>query len=182
MVADLVDSLGENPFELLAIDPLDENRLYVRILGASAETLAHQRRWWAQLRPVGFDPGQAECFPEARERYDPGRRHGGHRRSSRYRSTDDGARASSRGRRLPTFTPWPNAMASSTSPPTISPMAMRSRSPTTRAYTSGRSPGSTGACRQELRCRAVRRKVRVLREHQTVARSGVWNGTKRGGW
>ncbi len=40
VAADLVESLGENPFELLAIDPLDENTLYVRILGASAETLA----------------------------------------------------------------------------------------------------------------------------------------------
>lgn len=39
-VADLVGSLGTNPFELLAIDPLDENRLYVRILGPFAETLA----------------------------------------------------------------------------------------------------------------------------------------------
>jgi hypothetical protein len=36
----LVDALGENPFELLAIDPLDENKLYARVLGASAETLA----------------------------------------------------------------------------------------------------------------------------------------------
>ena len=40
VVADLVESLGENPFELLAIDALDENRLYARILGASSETLA----------------------------------------------------------------------------------------------------------------------------------------------
>jgi hypothetical protein len=40
VTADLVDSLGENPFELLAIDPSDQNTLYVRILGASAETLA----------------------------------------------------------------------------------------------------------------------------------------------
>lgn len=39
-VANLVDAFGENPFELLAIDPLDENKLYVRILGATAETLA----------------------------------------------------------------------------------------------------------------------------------------------
>lgn len=39
-VADLAEALGENPFELLAIDPLDENKLYARILGASAETLA----------------------------------------------------------------------------------------------------------------------------------------------
>jgi hypothetical protein len=36
----LVDSLGEDPFQLLAIDPLDEKRLYVRILGTFAETLA----------------------------------------------------------------------------------------------------------------------------------------------
>ena len=40
VVADLVESLGEKPFELLAIDPLDENRLYARVLGAAAETLA----------------------------------------------------------------------------------------------------------------------------------------------
>jgi hypothetical protein len=40
VVADLVESLGENPFDLLAIDALDEDRLYARILGASAETLA----------------------------------------------------------------------------------------------------------------------------------------------
>ncbi|HVY29810.1 MAG TPA: hypothetical protein VHB79_24790 [Polyangiaceae bacterium] len=37
---DLADSLGENPFELLAIDALDENKLYGRVLEASAETLA----------------------------------------------------------------------------------------------------------------------------------------------
>jgi len=40
LAADLVSSLGENPFELVAIDPVDEDRLYARILGASAETLA----------------------------------------------------------------------------------------------------------------------------------------------
>lgn len=39
-VADLVDALGENPFELLGIDPLDENKLYARVLGPAAETLA----------------------------------------------------------------------------------------------------------------------------------------------
>jgi hypothetical protein len=39
MSADLVDSLGENPFELLWIDPADPERIYVRILGPSAETL-----------------------------------------------------------------------------------------------------------------------------------------------
>ena len=40
IVADLVESLGENPFELLAIDSLDEDKLYARVLGATAETLA----------------------------------------------------------------------------------------------------------------------------------------------
>jgi hypothetical protein len=40
VVADLVESLGQSPFELLAIDATDENRLFVRILEASAETLA----------------------------------------------------------------------------------------------------------------------------------------------
>jgi hypothetical protein len=39
MTADLVDSLGPNPFELLWIDPVDPDRIYVRILGPSAETL-----------------------------------------------------------------------------------------------------------------------------------------------
>jgi hypothetical protein len=39
-VADLADALGENPFELLAIDPLDDTKLYARVLGPSAETLA----------------------------------------------------------------------------------------------------------------------------------------------
>jgi hypothetical protein len=37
--ADLVDALGENPFELLGIDSVDPDRIYVRILGPSAETL-----------------------------------------------------------------------------------------------------------------------------------------------
>lgn len=40
VVADLVESFGEAPFELLAVDPSDENRLFVKILGAGAETLA----------------------------------------------------------------------------------------------------------------------------------------------
>jgi MYXO-CTERM domain-containing protein len=42
VVADLVDSLGENPFELLAVDPSDENRLQVRLLGADSEALAQR--------------------------------------------------------------------------------------------------------------------------------------------
>lgn len=40
VASDLADSLGHDPFELLAIDPRDENALYGRILGGSAETLA----------------------------------------------------------------------------------------------------------------------------------------------
>jgi hypothetical protein len=40
IAADLVDSLGTNPVELLAIDPIDENRVYARVLEPSAETLA----------------------------------------------------------------------------------------------------------------------------------------------
>ncbi len=40
VTADLVESLGESPFELLAIDASDEDKLFARILGASAETLA----------------------------------------------------------------------------------------------------------------------------------------------
>jgi hypothetical protein len=38
--ADLEASLGQNPFELVAIHPLDERRLYARVLKASAEALA----------------------------------------------------------------------------------------------------------------------------------------------
>ena len=40
LAADLVDSFGGSPFDLLAIDPVDSNRMYARILGPSAETLA----------------------------------------------------------------------------------------------------------------------------------------------
>jgi hypothetical protein len=40
VVADLVEAFGEAPFELLAVDPTDENRLFVRVLGPSAEALA----------------------------------------------------------------------------------------------------------------------------------------------
>lgn len=40
VVANLVDSLGANPFELLAIDADDPRKLFARVLGASAEALA----------------------------------------------------------------------------------------------------------------------------------------------
>lgn len=40
VVSDLSESLGDVPFELLAVDANDENRLFVRVLGPSAEALA----------------------------------------------------------------------------------------------------------------------------------------------
>ncbi len=40
MVANLLGSLGRSPFELLAVDPTDANKLYAKVLGLSAETLA----------------------------------------------------------------------------------------------------------------------------------------------
>lgn len=62
VVADLVDALGENPFELLSIDPSDENRLYVRILEASAETLAiSDDGGLSFVRSVSF-PGKLRAF------------------------------------------------------------------------------------------------------------------------
>jgi hypothetical protein len=42
-VADLVDSLGENPFELLAIDKNDPSTIFIRVLGPSSESLAVSR-------------------------------------------------------------------------------------------------------------------------------------------
>jgi hypothetical protein len=62
LVADLVDSLGENPFELLAIDPIDEDRLYVRILGASAETLAHSDDGGQSFIQSVSIPGKLNAF------------------------------------------------------------------------------------------------------------------------
>lgn len=62
VAADLVDSLGENPFELLAIDSGDENRLHVRILEASAETLATSDDGGKSfVRSVSF-PGKLRAF------------------------------------------------------------------------------------------------------------------------
>lgn len=60
--ADLVESLGENPFQLLAIDALDEDRLYVRVLGASAETLATSKDGGLSfVQSVSF-PGKLNAF------------------------------------------------------------------------------------------------------------------------
>jgi photosystem II stability/assembly factor-like uncharacterized protein len=39
VVTDLVDQVGESPFELLAVDPSNADRLFIKILGPSAETL-----------------------------------------------------------------------------------------------------------------------------------------------
>lgn len=62
LVADLADSLGENPFELLAIDPIDEDRLYVRILGASAETLATSDDGGLSFAQSVSIPGKLNAF------------------------------------------------------------------------------------------------------------------------
>jgi hypothetical protein len=62
VAADLVDSLGENPFELLAIDPSDEDKLYVRILGASAETLAISEDGGLSFVQSVSIPGKLKAF------------------------------------------------------------------------------------------------------------------------
>jgi len=62
VVADLVDSLGENPFELLAIDPADENIVYVRMLGPADETLAISRDGGLTFARVVSIPGKLNAF------------------------------------------------------------------------------------------------------------------------
>jgi hypothetical protein len=62
LVADLVDSLGDSPFELLAIDPIDEDKLYVRILGPSAETLAHSDDGGMSFVQSVSIPGKLNAF------------------------------------------------------------------------------------------------------------------------
>lgn len=62
VAADLVESLGENPFELLAIDPLDENRLFVRILGETAETLATSNDGGLSFVQSVAIPGKLSAF------------------------------------------------------------------------------------------------------------------------
>jgi hypothetical protein len=64
VVADLVESLGENPFELLAIDALDENRLHVRILGPFAETLATSDDGGLSFVQSVSIPGKLNAFLE----------------------------------------------------------------------------------------------------------------------
>ncbi len=62
VAADLVDSLGENPFELLAIDPSDQDKLYVRVLGASAETLAISQDGGLSFVQSVSIPGKLKAF------------------------------------------------------------------------------------------------------------------------
>jgi hypothetical protein len=62
VAANLLESLGENPFELLAIDPSDENKLYVRILGASAETLATSSDGGLSFVQSVSIPGKLKAF------------------------------------------------------------------------------------------------------------------------
>lgn len=61
-VANLVEAFGENPFELLAIDPLDENKLYARILGATAETLATSDNGGLSFVQSVSIPGKLNAF------------------------------------------------------------------------------------------------------------------------
>ena len=98
MAADLVDSLGDNPFQLLGIDPVDPDRIYARILGPSSESLG-----------ISEDGGQTFVQPISI----PGKLSGFLKLASGtilvggtagmaavgYRSTDDGQ----------TFEPWPEA-------------------------------------------------------------------------
>jgi hypothetical protein len=64
IAADLVDTLGENPFELLAIAASDPNRLYVRVLGPSAETLAISADGGLSFVPSISIPGKLSAFLE----------------------------------------------------------------------------------------------------------------------
>jgi hypothetical protein len=62
LLADLADSLGTNPFELLAIDPFDASRIYVRILGPFAETLAISRDGGLSFVQSLSIPGKLTAF------------------------------------------------------------------------------------------------------------------------
>ena len=62
VAADAVESLGENPFQLLAIDAHDENKLYVRILGAFAETLATSADGGQSFVQSASIPGKLNAF------------------------------------------------------------------------------------------------------------------------
>lgn len=64
VVADLADHLGDVPFELLAVDQSDEDRLFVRILGPSAETLAVSDDGGLSFVPSVSIPGKLTAFLE----------------------------------------------------------------------------------------------------------------------
>lgn len=61
-VADLVDSLGANPFELLAIDADDPNKLFARVLGASTEALAISEDGGMSFVQRAEIPGKLRAF------------------------------------------------------------------------------------------------------------------------
>jgi hypothetical protein len=64
VVADLVDHLGDVPFELLGVAQSDEDRLFVRILGPSAETLAVSDDGGLSFVPSVSIPGKLSAFLE----------------------------------------------------------------------------------------------------------------------
>jgi len=98
VAADLVESLGANPFELLAIDRLDENRLYARILGETAETLATSNDGGLSFVPSVAIPGKLSAFLQlASGTILVGGTAGAE--AVGYRSHDDGQ----------SFEPWPEA-------------------------------------------------------------------------
>lgn len=95
---DLVDSLGENPFELLWIDPTDPDRIYVRILGPAEETLGISKDGGKTFVPSVSIPGKLSGFVKlASGTILVGGTAG--LTAIGYRSTDDGQ----------TFQPWPEA-------------------------------------------------------------------------
>jgi hypothetical protein len=98
VAADLVDSLGANPFELLAIDPLDENRLYARILGETAETLATSNDGGLSFVQSVAIPGKLSAFLQLASRTILVGGTAG-TEAVGYRSNDDGH----------SFEPWPEA-------------------------------------------------------------------------
>jgi hypothetical protein len=98
MSADLVGSFGENPFELLAIDSADPDRIAVRILEPSAETLAISKDGGKTFVQSVSIPGKLRAFLKlASGTILVGGTAGID--AVGYRSTDDGQ----------TFEPWPEA-------------------------------------------------------------------------
>jgi hypothetical protein len=63
-VSDLVDSLGANPFELIAIDADDPEKLFARVLGATAEALAISHDGGQSFGKLVEIPGKLKAFLE----------------------------------------------------------------------------------------------------------------------